>query len=251
VQGPQKLYRLNRAIAQTGFCARRRADELIAAGRVKVNGKVVTNFACIIDFDCDEIAVDDRPLGQEAHQYVILHKPKGIVTTLSDEKGRPPIVALLPDDLRHLKPVGRLDKDSEGLILLTNDGDMAYQLTHPASVVIKKYLVTVRTGKTTKRESLEQTFSRLTSGIRLTDGMARALYCRIVRNQGSSCLLEIGLAEGKNRQIRRMLAKLGYPVTRLVRVSIGTLQLKEMAAGQWRKLNAREVDKLRSCIHDV
>ncbi|HMX47011.1 MAG TPA: pseudouridine synthase, partial [Candidatus Obscuribacter sp.] len=138
------LYRLNRAIALTGIASRRKADELIAAGKVMVNGTLTTDFSLMVDIDHDQIVVDGEEVVTRFHDYLLLNKPKDYVSTCDDERGRRTVLDLLPPELRHLKPVGRLDRDSEGLILLTNDGELAKLLTHPSHDVAKIYEVTVK-----------------------------------------------------------------------------------------------------------
>jgi len=233
-------YRLNRAIAATGICSRRRADDLIAAGRVSVNGKSVSDFNFLVDPALDRLEVDGKDLFVRDFEYIIVYKPRGIVTTCEDEKGRENILSVLPLDLRHLKPVGRLDMDSEGLLLLTNDGDFAQRMAHPSHHVYKHYEVTV------SGELNSSVVAHLRDGILLDDGKTLPAKVRLIKATKEKSLVEIGIREGRNRQIRRMCAKVGYPVTRLVRVAIGGLQLRQMEPGEWRHLTPEEVDELRS-----
>src|ERR1700733_7563226 len=137
------LFRLNRAVAASGLCSRRNADELIKSGRVRVNGRQTTDFNCLVDLSKDKLEIDGKMVTERKLEYIVLHKPSGIVTTCDDEKGRQSVIDLLPRELRHLKPVGRLDMDSEGLLIMTNDGDLAQQLTHPSRRVLKLYEVRV------------------------------------------------------------------------------------------------------------
>ncbi|MFN8551834.1 MAG: pseudouridine synthase [Candidatus Obscuribacterales bacterium] len=232
--------RLNRAIAATGFCSRRRADELIAAGKVVVNGTIVTDFNRAIDLERDVLVVDGRKLRAKKLDYVLLYKPRGVVTTCSDEMGRESVLELLPKNLAHLKPIGRLDMDSEGLIILTNDGDLAQSLAHPSKHVYKRYEAVVE-GKIT-----DAALRKMSTGMRLDDGFTLpAETCLINRSEDES-IFEIAIREGRNRQIRRMCAKLGYPVIRLVRVAIGELQLGEMEPGEWRHLTVREIKAIKT-----
>lgn len=230
--------RLNQAIAQTGFCSRRKADELISAGRVSVNGEPMTNFGHPIDPRRDTLAVDGKPLGFKNFTYVALNKPPGIVTTTSDEQGRRTVVDLLPNNLRHLKPVGRLDMYSEGLLILTNDGDLAQRLAHPSQHLPKLYHVKLR-GNITEKE-----LRLLSKGVPLDDGLTLPADVQIVERNKTYCEVEIILIEGRNRQIRRMFSYLGYPVVRLVRLAIGGLQLGQIAPGTWRYLTSQEVSEL-------
>lgn len=227
--------RLNRALAATGAVSRRQADECIAAGRVKVNGKVVKEFNTLVDVHSDTLSLDGKPLSFKKKIYVALYKPKGIVTTRNDERGRETVIDILPEKFEHLKPVGRLDRDSEGLLILTNDGDVAFQLTHPSVTVWKKYLVTARGRLSVK------TFEELAEGVELSDG--RTLPARIseITYREDRTQFHIAISEGRNRQIRRMLAQVGHPVIRLVRVAIGRLQLKPMGPGEWRYLSPEEI----------
>ncbi|HEY9786146.1 MAG TPA: pseudouridine synthase [Candidatus Obscuribacterales bacterium] len=230
--------RLNRAIASTGICSRREADVLISEGRVTVNGQPVTDFSCNVDPRKDKLLIDGKPLFQKKHEYIVLYKPKGVITTCSDERGRKSVLDLLPPAMRHLKPVGRLDRDSEGMLILTNDGELAHALAHPSRHVSKIYRVTVQ-GKISERALLE-----LAKGVRLSEGMTQPAQVRAIKKGEEHSTFEIVIKEGKNRQIRRMCAKLGYHVTRLVRVGIGALQLRLKEPGEWRHLKAQEVGQL-------
>lgn len=233
-------FRLNRAIAATGLCSRRRADELISAGKVIVNGHMVTDFNFSVDTDVDSLVIDGEPVSFKKLQYVVLNKPRGVITTCLDEQGRESVLELLPPELRHLKPVGRLDRDSEGLLLLTNDGNLAHALAHPSKHVFKRYEATVY-GKISD-DALQQ----MTSGIRLDDGVTLPAETHLINRTEDESIFEIAIREGRNRQIRRMCAKLGYPITRLVRVAIGGLQLMKMEPGEWRHLTVHEVSALKS-----
>lgn len=167
-----------------------------------------------------------------------MYKPRGIVTTCADERGRRSIIEILPVKLRHLRPVGRLDKESEGLIILTNDGDLTQKLTHPANEKAKRYLVTVK-GKVSK-DDLKQ----LRQGIQLEDGLTSKAKARLHSQSRDISVVEMEIHEGRNRQIRRMFEYLGMPVISLVRTAIGALQLEKMDAGSWRFLSSSELDLL-------
>lgn len=233
-------FRLNRAIAATGFCSRRRADELIASGKVMVNGKTVTDFNHAVDLDSDNLVIEGKQLRAKKLEYIMLYKPSGVVTTCSDERGRESIVELLPNNLSHLKPVGRLDMDSEGLIILTNDGDLSQALAHPSKHVFKRYEAFVE-GKIS-----DAALRQMAKGMRLDDGLTLPAETALINRNEDESIFEIAIREGRNRQIRRMCAKLGYPITRLVRVAIGGLQLGEMEPGEWRHLTVREIKALKS-----
>ncbi|MGD9680134.1 MAG: pseudouridine synthase [Candidatus Obscuribacterales bacterium] len=234
--------RINRALAATGYCSRRAADRLIEEGRVKVNGKPVTDFNLAVDPDRDIIAVDNQELSSRDHVYIAFHKPRGAITTVKDEKGRQTVLDLLPEELQHLKPVGRLDRDSEGLLILTNDGEFAHRLAHPSRTrhVWKTYRVRVD-GRLSDRA-----LTALEEGVMLSEERVKTLPARVTNiSYDKDCtVFSISIREGRNRQIRRMCAKLGYPVIRLVRVAIGRLQLKPMEPGEWKYLTRSELDKL-------
>ncbi|MBX9666310.1 MAG: rRNA pseudouridine synthase [Candidatus Obscuribacterales bacterium] len=228
--------RLNRALASTGAMSRRQADVAIEAGRVRVNGVVVTEFNRLIDPVRDKLSVDGKSLSFKKKIYIALNKPKGIVTTVADERGRETVVDLLPKTLSHLKPVGRLDKDSEGLLIMTNDGDVAYRLTHPSKDVWKKYQVTVR------GIPPDSVFEQLEEGIELLDGITLPARITDIQDRTDRTSFHIAICEGRNRQIRRMCDEVGHPVIRLVRVAIGRLQLKPMGPGEWRYLSPKEIE---------
>ena len=236
------LYRLNRALALCGLASRRKADEYIAAGMVKLNGKVVTDFSIEVDLKRDRLEVDGQPLARHDFEYIVLHKPRRVVVTTDDERGRTCVIDLLPKNLRHLKPVGRLDADSEGLLLITNDGSLAKLLTHPSHQVPKLYVVTVE-GNISDRH-----LKTLSSGVELSEGKTKPCFVRKISDHSHSSVFEIELCEGKNRQIRRMCAKVGYSVIRLVRVAIGGLQLRELGPGKWRRLSSEEVRQLKRLL---
>lgn len=235
---PEKL-RLNRAIAATGICSRRDADELVKARRVKVNGVIVDDLSMQVDLAKDRIQVDGKPLYKKAYDYIVLYKPKGVVTTCDDEKGRRTVLDLLPPDLQHLKPVGRLDRDSEGMIILTNDGALAQTLTHPSHHIDKTYRVTV------DGHIDQNALKTLSEGVRLSEGMTQRAHVHSLKRSGNLSTFVIVISEGRNRQIRRMCAKVGYNVLRLVRERIGALQLNLKEPGQWRQLMASEVSLLK------
>lgn len=234
---PEKL-RLNRAIAATGICSRRRADELIKEGRITVNGDLAIDLSLQVDLLKDKIAVDGKPLYKKPFDYVVLYKPKGVVTTCDDEQGRCTVIDLMPADLQHLKPVGRLDRDSEGMIILTNDGALAQTLAHPSNHVEKTYRVTV------DGQIDESALTVLREGVRLSEGMTQQAEVHSLKRSGNMSTFVIVIREGRNRQIRRMCAKVGYNVLRLVRERIGALQLNLKEPGEWRHLMASEVSLL-------
>lgn len=237
--------RINKALALTGYCSRRQAEELIQDGRVRLNGKRVDEFAVEVDLDTDVLEVDGVVVLAKERTYLAIYKPVGIITTVSDDQGRHSVIDLLPPKFKHLKPVGRLDKDSEGLLILTNDGDFAQKLTHPSHKVWKTYYVEV------KGQLKESHVKKLESGIQLSEGKTLPSKVFDLSNHSTSNIsatsFNISISEGRNRQIRRMCAQLGFPVTRLVRVAIGRLQLKPMVPGKWRILSKQEIT---SCFQD-
>jgi len=238
-----ELLRLNQAIAKTGYCSRRAADELIAQGRVKLNGKVIKEFGALVS-DKDKLAVDNKPIAVKSFTYVAMYKPFGIVTTCQDEHDRQTILDLLPANLSHLRPVGRLDLASEGLIVLTNDGELTQRLTHPSMHTDKFYVVTV------KGAMQSQDYKLMASGVELDDGRTKPATVRQLAKgkQGNvpTTTFELVISEGRNRQIRRMCEKLGYSVIRLVRTGIGALQLGKMTPGTWRYLTVKEINALNT-----
>ncbi|MBX9674811.1 MAG: rRNA pseudouridine synthase [Candidatus Obscuribacterales bacterium] len=235
--------RLNRALSLCGVASRRKADALIAAGQVRVNGKVVQDFSFDVDIDTDRLSLEGEPLYFKQYDYVILHKPRHVVTTCSDERDRRTVIDMLPEDLAHLKPVGRLDSDSEGLVLLTNDGDLARDLTHPSHGVGKSYIVSI------EGDVEDEVLEAIASGVDLEEGRTRPCYIeRISTHTHKNKLitkLGIVLREGRNRQIRRMFQAYGFGVERLVRVAIGRLQLGDLELGAWRHLSPQELQRLR------
>ena len=261
--------RLQKAMADAGIGARRDCEEMITAGRVRVNGKVVTTLPCFVDPSSDVVELDGEaiklpdlissgPTAKPARSfsYVLINKPKGVITTTSDPEGRRTVLDFVPPALRQerLFPVGRLDADSTGLLLITNDGDFAYQLTHPKFGVTKEYRVTcaglasdeqlqkLKRGmylitpsadgeKNTKRASMES---------------VRILKRQVDRARGDRTLLSVTLREGQNREIRRMLARVGLKVRELERVAIGPLKAGDLRLGQAKLLGKKDVERLRA-----
>ena len=230
---------LARALSKLGYCSRARAAELIRAGRVELNGRVRRDPETPVRLAADRITVNGEVVGQVAPVYLMLNKPRGLVTTASDEKGRATIYSCLPPDLPWLAPVGRLDQASEGLLLLTNDSDWAARLTDPASHVEKIYHVQI--GGAADDALLE----RLRAGVRDGGELLRLRRTSFLRGGQHNTWLEIVLDEGKNRHIRRMLQALDCEVLRLVRVAIGSLALGDLAKGAMRPLTTAEVESLR------
>lgn len=228
--------RLQKILSDRGVASRRKAEALIAQGRVTVNG-LPAALGDSADPDTDIIAVEGKKLPSAAgYIYLMLNKPRGYVTTLSDEKGRPTAASLVADCGQRVYPVGRLDMDSEGLLLFTNDGDFANRAMHPSHEISKKYLVTV-TGYT--REG----FQRLHEPVVLDGYRIKPPKLRLCGENGTTARFEIIIHEGRNRQIRRMCQMAGMRVTRLKRISEGSLELGALPLGKWRYLTAEELEK--------
>lgn len=226
--------RLQKLLSSAGICSRRKAEELLSAGRVTVNG-AAASLGDKADPDRDTILVDGVPLsGKETRTYIMLHKPRGFVTTLSDEKGRKTVAQLVADCPARVWPVGRLDMDSEGLLLLTDDGELTHRLTHPSHEIRKEYRVRV-TG------DVRQAIPVLSRPM-VVDG--ESMTADSVEQTGAQSLT-IVIHQGKNRQIRRMCAAAGLTVKRLIRVREGGLQLGELKSGCWRYLTAEELSTLK------
>lgn len=236
--------RINKYIAQSGITSRRKADELVLSGRVKVNGKVVTMLGFEIRTK-DKVTVDDKLIKADNFLYYKFYKPTGCITTKDDEKGRKTIYDYLPGELHILKPVGRLDKDSSGLLILTNDGDLIYELTHPSIKVSKVYHVKV--DSKIKYEELEI----LAKGIELEK--RKIAYCdsMILEQNSNSTLLEITLYQGINRQIRRMFEYLGHRVINLKRIRHATLDVVGLKRGQYKQLKPKQIKELKSYIEKI
>ena len=234
--------RLQKLIARSGLCSRRAAEELLAAGRVRVNGEVAA-LGDRADPACDRIEVDGKPLAAAPELvYLMLNKPRGYVTTLADERGRATAAELVADCYTRVFPVGRLDRDSEGLLLMTNDGALAQAMLHPSGEVDKVYQVTVS-------GALERAPEHL-AAIRMLDGeRIRPAKVEILRRWPGQALLEITIHEGKNRQIRRMCRQVGLNVLRLQRVREHTLSLGHLKPGKWRYLTEAEIRTLKRSLH--
>ena len=236
--------RINRYIAQSGYCSRRKADELIEAGRVSVNGKVVTMLGYEIRVK-DKVAIDGKTLRSMKLEYYRFYKPTGYITTHDDEKGRKIIYDILPKELSHLNPVGRLDKDSSGLLILTNDGNLTYELTHPSIKVAKVYHVTVDC--LLKVEEMEV----LARGIELEKGKIAYCDCQILDKKKDETLLEITLYQGLNRQIRRMFEYIGHNVIHLKRIRHATIDITGLKKGQCKVIKPKQIKELKSYLDKI
>jgi 23S rRNA pseudouridine2605 synthase len=233
--------RLHKVLAAAGIGSRRKCEELIAAGRITVDDRTVTEQGTKVDPDEVEIRVDGEPLRRSRRLYYLVNKPTGVVSTSRDPSGRPRVIDLLPSDER-LFTVGRLDLSSEGLILATNDGELANLLAHPRYGVEKTYQAQV--AGVPEREVLD----RLRQGVHLAEGFAHAKRVTVKSQHKQSALLEIVLDEGRNREVRRLLARVGHKVLRLKRVGLGPLRLGDLAPGEFRPLRREEVRALRDAV---
>ncbi len=231
--------RLNRYLAMAGVCSRRAADEWIAGGRIEVNGERIRELGFQVDPLTDEVHVDGESVQKEKPVYVLLNKPTGVVCTNARHEQKPRVIDLLPSVRGRLFTVGRLDLDREGLLLVTNDGSFAQAMTHPRHGVPKVYAIKVR-GKVSP-----DVLQKARGGIWLSDGPTSGMQIRIERGGGKDkTFLKVTLREGKNREIRRVFAKLGYPVVELKRVRIAQLSLHGLKPGAWRFLGPQEVQGL-------
>ncbi len=230
--------RLNKFLASCGIASRRKCDELIFGGKVKVNGEIIKTPAFKIDPEKDEVSVNENVVKLPKKIYIALNKPEGVLCSLKDDFGRTLITDLIPEIKERIFPVGRLDFNSEGLILLTNDGELSNRLIHPKYKVEKTYHVLIKGN--IDRDSLE----RLSNGIELDGKKTQPSKIRILDMGKKTTFIEIKLKEGKKRQIRRMLKEVGYEVKKLRRVKFGPIKLGRLKKGEWRYLTKKEVENL-------
>ncbi len=246
VRAPEKtgahrlLKTLDRVISKAGLGSRTEARSWIGAGRIAVNGKVIQNPDHWVDLERDRVIFDGKPVREQSRRYVLLYKPKGYVTTYKDPEGRPTVYDLLEGVDQFVAQVGRLDLDTSGLLLLTNDTLLAEALTNPNRHVPKTYLVKA-SGLLTDNQ-----VESLSKGVELDDGMTRPAEVVRVRNSATSTFLEMTITEGRNRQVRRMLEAVGSKVLKLVRVKLGSLTLEGLQIGKYRDLTAAEIKRLSS-----
>ncbi len=236
--GDRPLKTLERVLSKAGLGSRTEARSWIAAGRVEVNGRVLRNPDHWVDLERDLVQFDGKPLQREKRVYLLLHKPAGYLTTYHDPEGRPTVYDLLPDRDRYLFPVGRLDLETSGLLVMTNDAQFAERLTNPDYHVAKTYQV-----KASEHLDDEQ-LDRLRNGVELRDGPTRPAVVNRLRESGGKSVFEITISEGRNRQVRRMVEALGAKVINLVRTAIGPLTIGDLAAGAVRELTTEEVRAL-------
>lgn len=232
--------RLQKVLAAAGIGSRRQCEELIRTGRVEVDRRVVTELGVRVDPQRQEIRVDGQIVRHPTRVYLAVHKPDGVVCTHRDPSGRPRVIDLVPTlHGQRLFPVGRLDLHSEGLILVTNDGELANRLAHPRYEVEKTYRAVVAGSPS------QEIIDRLLRGVHLAEGVARASRIVVKKRLTQSTILEITLREGKNREIRRIFARVGHKVLRLLRLSVGPVRLGKLRPGAWRRLTPEEVAALR------
>ena len=229
---------LDRILSRAGIGSRTDARSWIGSGRVKVNGKVVQSPDLWVDLEADRVELDGKPIVQREKIYILLYKPKGYITTYRDPEGRPTVYDLIPDIGQWLAPVGRLDQDTSGLLLLTNDNDFADRITDPEHKVSKTYMV--KTSSLLTDDALQQ----LREGVDLADGPTRPATVKRLRDSASSTFLEITITEGRNRQVRRMIEAVGSRVRKLVRTGIGPVTIGDLPIGSYRPLDAKELKAL-------
>jgi 23S rRNA pseudouridine2605 synthase len=232
--------RLQKILARAGISSRRKAEELILQGRVTVNGRQVTELGLKADPDIDTITCDGRPIAAEVKIYLLLNKPAGYVTTMSDPQGRPIVTDLLPDIRQRVFPVGRLDVDTEGALIMTNDGRLSHCIIHPSFEVNKTYVATVE-GRPSAAD-----IGRLEKGILLDGRWTWPATVKIIRAGSRASTLEITIHEGKKRQVRRMLTAIGHPVQTLQRTAYGELRLGNLPPGKYRFLSKKDLKKIFS-----
>lgn len=231
--------RIQKFLSRAGVASRREAEALMRAGRVRVNGRVVAELGSRVDPDRDTVEVDGRVVTRPPPRWILFHKPRGCLTTRDDPHGRQTVYDLLPPFAGGLRYVGRLDRETEGLLLLTNQGDVIHRLLHPSWEVEREYRATV------EGRPDDDTLRRLEAGVELEDGPARASGLRTLETVGHGAVLALVLREGRNREVRRMLDAVGHPVTHLLRVRYGPVALDDLPPGEWRDLEEGEARALR------
>ena len=236
--------RLNKFIASSGLCSRRKADELIESGKVSVNGKKVTELGFLVS-EKDKVFVNQKQIRPVKHEYYRFFKPAGYITTADDEKGRKTIYDLLPESMYHLRPVGRLDKDSTGLLILTNDGDLINELTHPSVKVPKVYIVSI--DSVIHQHELEQ----MANGIEIESGKIAYADISVLEADKKHTLMQITLYQGMNRQIRRMFEYFGYEVKTLKRIQHAIINLDGLKRGEFKPIKPRQIKELKNFLNRV
>ena len=236
--------RLNKYIASSGLCSRRKADELIEQGVVTVNGKKVTELGFLVS-EKDKVFVNQKLIHPVKHEYYRFYKPAGYITTSDDEKGRKTIYDLLPESMYGLKPVGRLDKDSTGLLILTNDGDLINALTHPSVKVPKVYLVSVDT------RMHQHEFEQMAKGIEIEPNKIAYANVSVLEIDNQHTTMQITLYQGMNRQIRKMIEHFGYEVKSLKRIQHATIQLTGLKRGEYKPIKPQQIKELKNFLNRI
>lgn len=236
--------RLNKFIASSGICSRRKADELIENGEVTVNGKKVTELGFLVG-EKDKVFINQKLIRPVKHEYYKFFKPAGYITTASDEKGRKTIYDLLPESMYHLKPVGRLDKDSTGLLILTNDGELINELTHPSVKVPKVYIVSI--DSVIHKHELEQ----MAGGIEIEKGKIAYADITVLESDKKHTLMQITLYQGMNRQIRKMFEYFGYEVKTLKRIQHAIINLDGLKRGEFKPIKPKQIKELKNFLNRV
>ena len=240
------MERLQKVIARAGIASRRKSEELIKEGRVKVNGKIVTELGVKVS-SSDKVEVNEIPIYREEPVYFLLYKPRGVISSVSDDKGRKVVTDFFSEFKERIYPVGRLDYDTSGLILLTNDGEFANLLMHPKNEIEKVYIAKI------KGIPLRENLRKLEKGIRLEDGKTAPAKVKVVSvdKKKQTSIVEINIHEGRNRQVRRMFEAIGHEVIKLKRERYGFLTLIGLKAGEARELTPHEVKQFRALANDV
>lgn len=236
--------RLNKYIASSGLCSRRKADELIEQGVVSVNGKIVKELGFLVQ-EKDKIFVNKKLIRPVKHEYYKFYKPAGYITTCDDEKGRKTIYDLLPESLYGLKPVGRLDRESTGLLILTNDGELINQLTHPSIKVPKIYIVSV--DAKVSRNELE----KLANGVEIEPGKIAYADISVLEIDNKHTLMQITLYQGMNRQIRKMFETIGYEVKTLKRIQHATISIEGLKRGEFKPIKPKQIKELKNFLNRI
>ncbi len=236
--------RLNKYIASSGLCSRRAADELIEQGEVVVNGKKVTELGYLIS-EKDKVFIDGKLIQPKKHEYYRFYKPAGYITTSDDEKGRKTIYDVLPEYMKNLNPVGRLDKDSTGLLIMTNDGELVNQLTHPSIKVPKVYIVRID-GRINQNN-----INQMASGIEIEQGKTAYAEIEVLEISNKSTLMQVVLYQGLNRQIRKMFDYLGFEVQSLKRIQHATITLDGLKKGEFKPIKPKQIKELKSYLSKI
>ncbi len=236
--------RLNKYIASSGICSRRKADELIQEGAVNVNGKVVKELGFLVQ-EKDKVFVNQKLIRPTKHEYYKFYKPAGYITTCDDTQGRKTIYDLLPESMLNLKPVGRLDKDSTGLLILTNDGDLIYQLTHPSIKVPKVYLVSV------EAQIHKHELEKIANGVEIEPGKTAYADITVLEMDSKYTSMQITLYQGMNRQIRKMFKSIGYEVKTLKRIQHATIGIEGLKRGEFKPIKPKQIKELRNFLNRI